>query len=300
MTSLFRCMLAIALLGQSFAASDESKRTPHFEAPAPGSAPPRIALVLGSGGHRGFAHVGVLKALSENGIQPDLIVGASIGAVVGALYAGGMSAAELEKLAYDLNMMEFFELKMLFGKTPGGTGVQDFVSRNVQGRLIEELRTPFAAAATRVRDRSLVLFNRGDTGLAVRASAASPGEFTPVEIAGEMYVDGDEVSPVPIRAARRLGARVVIAIDVSAYERETPQGVPSRWIEKDARRAKQIAAEAPAADVLIHPDIGYYAGRNEAYRRRVIAIAYRATREKLPAILAAIAKAGVAGSNAAR
>jgi NTE family protein len=291
-----RDFFGIALLGPlaCFAASDAANRTPRFEPPPKGAVAPRIALVLGSGGHRGFAHVGVLKALAENGIRPDLILGTSIGAVVGALYAGGMSATELEQLAYDLNMMEFFELKMLFGRTPSGRGVQDFVSRHVQGRLIEELRIPFAAAATRVRDHALVLFNRGDTGLAVRASAASPDEFAPVEIGGEMYMDGDEVSPVPIRAARRLGARVVIAIDVSAYAQETPAGVPARWIEKDARRAKQIAAEAGAADVLIHPDIGYYAGRNEAYRRRVIAIAYRVTREKLPAILAAIAKAGAA------
>jgi len=95
---------------------------------------------------------------------------------------------------------------------------------------------------------------------------------------------------VPIRAARRMGARVVIAVDVSAYAQETPAGVPAQWVEKDARRAKQIAAEAPQADVLIHPDIGYYAGYDEAYRRRVIAIAYRAARERLPAMLAAVAR----------
>ena len=273
------------------AAGEEASRTPHFEAPAPGSPRPHIALVLGSGGHRGFAHVGAIKALAENGIRPDLVIGSSIGAAVGALYASGLGAAELEKLAYDLNMMEFFELKMLFGKLPTGSGVESLVNRYVKGRAIEQLPVAFAATATRVRDHALVLFNRGDTGLAVRASAASPGEFEPVEIAGETYMDGDEVSPVPIRAARRLGARVVIAVDVSAYATETPPGVPAKWIEKDARRAKQIAAEAPEADVLIHPDIGYYAGRNEAYRRRVIGIAYRATREKLPAILAAIGRA---------
>lgn len=295
-----RVLAFVLLFNFGFAEAVSEDRTPRFEAPAPGSAPPRIALVLGSGGHRGFAHVGVLKALAENGIRPDLILGSSIGAVVGALYAGGMGAGELEELAYKLNMLEFFELKMLVRKKPTGRGVQDFVARNVRGRLIEELPIAFAAAATRLRDRSLVLFNRGDTGLAVRASAASPDEFEPVEIGGELYVDGDEVSPVPIRAARRLGARVVIAIDVSAYMQETPPGVPARWVEKDARRARQIAAEAPAADVLIHPDIGYYAGRNEAYRRRVIAIAYRVTREKLPAILAAIARAGAAPPGAAR
>ncbi len=138
----------------------------------------------------------------------------------------------------------------------------------------------------------MVLFNRGDTGLAVRASGASPGQFEPVRIGSDMYVDGDEESPVPIRAARRLGAKVVIAVDVSAYVADTPPGVPEQWREKDARRARQVESEAPAADILIHPDIGYYAGHDEAYRHRVIAIAERVAREKLPEIRAVLARAG--------
>ena len=287
-------VLAIFLLGTAgcFAPDEESsgKRAPRFEPPRPGTAAPRVALVLGSGGHRGFAHIGVLKALSEGGFRPDLIIGSSVGAVIGSFYAGGMSAAEIEKLAYSLNSLELFELKTLFGRPATGSRVQGFVNKHIQGRAIEELPMPFAAAATRVRDSSLVLFNRGDTSIAVRASAASPGQFEPVRISGEAYVDGDVVSPVPIRAARRMGARVVIAVDVSAYVQKTPAGVPAEWVEKDARRAKQVAAEAPDADVLIHPDIGYYAGHDETYRRRVIAIAYEAARERVPAVLAAVAR----------
>jgi len=285
-------VVAIVLLVNAACADEDfsGKRTPRFEPPRPGSAPPSVALVLGSGGHRGFAHIGVLKALTENGIRPDLIIGSSVGAVVGSLYAAGMSPTEIEKLAYSLNLPAFFELRTLLRKPATGRAVQDFVNTHVQGRTIEELPIPFAAAATRVRDSSLVLFNRGDVGIAVRASAASPGGFEPVRISGEAYVDGDVASPVPISAARRMGSRVVIAVDVSAYVQETPSGAPAEWIEKDARRAKQVAAEAPEADVLIHPDIGYYAGYSETYRRRVIAIAYRAARERLPAVLAAVAR----------
>jgi len=302
MIRFFRLVLAIALLGNAgCSGGDEEfsgKRAPRFQPPGPGISPPRVALVLGSGGHRGFAHIGVLKALTENGVRPDLIVGSSVGAVVGSLYAGGMSAAEVEKLAYSLHSIEFFELKTLFGRPATGRAAQDFVNKHVQRRTIEELPIAFAAAATRVRDSSLVLFNRGDTGIAVRASAASPGGFEPVLISGEAYVDGDVASPVPIRAARRMGARVVIAVDVSAYVQETPSGVPAEWVEKDARRAKQVAAEAPEADVLIHPNIGYYAGHSEAYRRRVIAIAYQAARERLPAVMAAVARATEARAGA--
>lgn len=287
--------LAFALLAIAAAACNDdvpSERLPRF-VPAAG-APPTVALVLGSGGPRGFAHIGVLKVLEENGIRADLVVGTSVGAMVGALYATGMTAAELEREAYGIKVLDFFEIGMLGGGAASGLTTQRWVNERVGGKPLEALRTPLVVGATRVSDGRLVLFNHGDTGLAVRASSASPGQFKPVSVGGEMYVDGDESSPVPIRAARSLGAKLVIAVDVSAYESTTPPNVPREWVEKDARRAKQVAAEAPAADVLLHPDIGYYAGHSEDYRRRVIAAAEAYTREQVPAIRAAFAKAGLA------
>jgi len=270
-----------------------SERLPRFE---PMTTRPRVALVLGSGGPRGFAHIGVLKALEAAGVHPDLVVGSSVGAMVGALYCSGYSARKLEDLAYGLNLLEFLEPSMMWGGAASGRAVQAFVNKAAGDRAIESLGLPFAAVATRLSDRKLVVFNRGDTGLAVRASGASPGEFKPVRIGAEMYVDGDESSPVPIRVARELGAQVVIAVDVSAYLEETPEGVPQDWIDKDERRARQIRAEAPQADVLIHPDIGYYAGHDEGYRRRVVDIAEQATREEMPKVLAAVAKAAAASN----
>lgn len=280
--------LLAAILAAACASDDvPPERLPRFE--PPGTAP-RLALVLGSGGPRGFAHIGVLKVLEEAGIRPDLIVGASVGAMAGALYAAGHTAAELERMAHEIDVLDFFEWQHLTRMPATGRAVQDYVNEHVRGRAIEALGTPFAATATRLSDRSLVIFNRGDTGLAVRASGASPGQFKPVAIGGVEYVDGDEASPVPIRAARRLGARVVIAVDVSAYLETTPESVPREWVVKDERRAKQVAAEAPEADILLHPDIGYYAGHSDEYRRRVIAIAERYTREQLPKIRAALEK----------
>jgi len=263
------------------------ERLPRFE---PWSVRPRVALVLGSGGPRGFAHIGVLKALEEAGVHPDLVVGSSVGAMVGALYAAGYDAHKLEDMAYGLNLFEFLEANMMWGGAASGRAVQAYIDKAVGDRPMEALGIHFAAVATRLSDRKLVVFNHGDTGLAVRASGASPGEFKPVRVGNEMYIDGDEASPVPIRVARELGAQVVIAIDVSAYLEQTPPGVPQEWIDKDERRAKQIRAEAPGADVLIHPDIGYYAGHDEDYRRRVIAIAERVAREQMPRVKAAIAK----------
>ena len=283
--------LLAAVLGAACASDDvPPERLPRFEPPA---SQPRVALVLGSGGPRGFAHIGVLKVLEEAGIKPDLVVGSSVGAMAGSLYAAGFKAVELERMAYDIDIFDFFEWQHLTRRPATGRALQAYVNGHVKGRPIEGLGMQFAATATRLPDRSLAIFNRGDTGLAVRASSASPGQFQPVTIDGIDYVDGDEASPVPIRAARKLGARIVIAVDVSAYLETTPQGVPREWVVKDERRARQVAAEAPEADVLLHPDIGYYAGHTEEYRRRVIAMAERYTREQLPRIRAALASSAM-------
>ncbi|HET7546294.1 MAG TPA: patatin-like phospholipase family protein, partial [Usitatibacter sp.] len=249
----------------------------------------KIALVLGSGGPRGFAHIGVLKVLEEAGIHPDLIVGSSVGAMVGVLYAAGYDARSLQHMAEDLDMARFLELRELVRKPATGAPIQAFVNEKVHHRTLEALRMPVGVAVTRLSDHKLVIFDRGDAGLAVRASAADPDNFAPVRIGDDSYADGDELSPVPIRAARAMGARFVIAVDVSAYAETTPQGVPRKWIDKDARRARQIRAEAPFADVMLHPDIGYYAGYDQKYRKRVMSVAEAYTRKKLPEIRAALA-----------
>ncbi|MGE5095221.1 MAG: patatin-like phospholipase family protein [Betaproteobacteria bacterium] len=282
---------ALVLLAACQSEQVAPERLPRF---VPLATPPKVALVLGSGGPRGFAHIGVIKVLEEAGVRPDFIIGSSVGALVGALYASGYTAPQLEQFAYDLSMLEFFELSMLRGAKASGTPIQHYVNECVGHRAIEQLRIPFAAAVTRVSDRKLVLFTHGDTGLAVRASGADPDEFQPVKVGNDMYVDGDVVSPVPIHAARALGAKVVIAVDVSAFAEDTPEGVPKEWIDKDARRAAQVRVEAPQADVLLHPNIGYYAGYKESYRRRVIAAAEAYTRAHLAEIRAAFAHAGLA------
>jgi NTE family protein len=262
---------------------------PSYVAPA---RTPRVVLVLGSGGPRGFAHIGVLKVLDAAGIRPDYVVGSSIGALVGAFYAGGNSGLALEAMALDASPVTFLDVSAAWsGGRSKGIALQSFVQSKLEGRPMQGLGAGFAAVATRLRDGATVTFNHGHTGLAVRASSAIDELFLPVSFGGETYVDGDETSPVPVRAARKLGALVVIAVDVSAYVENTPAGVPDEWRVRDRRRAAQIAAEAGDADVMIHPDIGYYAGSSVEYRKRLIATAEKATREALPAIQAAIVRA---------
>ena len=262
-------------------------------APAPSPVTSNIALVLGSGGPRGFGHIGVLKALEDAGIRPDLIVGSSAGALIGTLYASGMNARALERLAEDMSLLPFLEPQFLVGRPGTGKPIQKFVDRMVSNRPLQAMATPIRIAVTRLPDRTLLLLGQGDAGLAVRASAADPDRYASVRIGQTEYADGDLVAPVPINAARELGARFVIAVDVSAYASETPADVPEEWRRKDARRAQQIAAEASGANVMLHPNLGYYAGFSADYRRRVIELAEQHTRQRLPEIRAAMLAAGL-------
>jgi len=264
---------------------------PRF-APYPPDQRPRVALVLGGGGPRGFAHIGVLKVLEENGFEADLVVGASVGAMLGALHANGMTAGEIEKLALDLDPKRFIGIATS-GLAGDGNGIFRWVDELTNGRPLEGMRKKLAVTAARRSDNQLTIFNVGNTAAAVRASSAMPGQFSPVRIRGVEYVDGDEATPVPIKAARMLGAHIVVAVDVSAYVSAIPVDAPTAWQVRDLTRAATVATEAAFADVLIHPDLGYYAGISQDYRKMCIARGAAAARVALPKIRAALAAAVV-------
>lgn len=254
---------------------------------------PLIAVALGSGGPRGLAHVGVLKALEANGIVPDLIVGTSSGAIVGALYGSGLPIGDIETMAMELQPTAILDFSYSNRGYIRGEALQNFINRLVKQRPLEQLAKEVAVVSTDLKTGRAVVFNRGDTGLAVRASSAIPGRFQPVKINGKVYLDGDLVSPVPMRIARELGADVVIGIDVSAYLEDTPteKSFPTDWIVTGTMRKTIVDYEAQYADVIIHPNIGYYAGWSEGYKRRCFALGERAALEAIPKIKAAIATA---------
>lgn len=177
--------------------------------------PHKIALVLGGGATKGFAHVGVIKGLEANQIFPDMIVGTSAGSVVGALYAAGYSAADLEKISTRIEEGEIRDWSFPDRGIFKGEALQDFVNKAVGQRPLEKLKYPFAVITTDLHTGEQVVFQTGNTGMAVRASSAVPGVFQPVLISGHEYVDGGLVSPVPVEVARKLGADFVIAVDVS-------------------------------------------------------------------------------------
>jgi NTE family protein len=235
--------------------------------------PARVAWVLSSGGPRGFVHVGVLKALEELHLQPDLIVGGSVGALVGALYACGIRAAALERMAMDLSLSDMGRLAVTGdGKFAGGP-IAELINRELRHLPIEKLPTRFAAAVVQRSARTPVLFNAGNCGLAVQASAAIEGLFTPVRIRNVQYVDADLVTPMPVRMARALGASRVLAIDASAHEDKAPESA-HRYREGDLRKRALTEPDARAADLTLHPDFGYYVSVSQEYRERAIQAGY--------------------------
>jgi NTE family protein len=214
---------------------------------------PLVALALGSGGARGFAHIGVIKALEDAGIEPDIVTGSSSGAIVAALYAGGRRARELEEIALALGQSDLVDFT-LFGKGwVRGEALQEFVNRMVDERPIERLARPFAVVATQANNGRMTVFNRGDTGLAVRASASVPNLFVPPVINGEEYVDGGLTSPVPVKLARAMGADVVIAVDVSWFAQT--RNSPGDGMARNGRsgRYQLLTDELDAADFVIVP-----------------------------------------------
>jgi NTE family protein len=232
--------------------------------------------------------VGVLKAFAALGLDPAIVVGASVGAMVGALYAARMDASDLERLALGLDITDFLRLGGERGVTGDAMAIERFVNAQISVRRIEQLPRRFAATAVAMPEQRLVTFNHGNLGVAVRASSALPGTFTPARIAGVDYIDGDELAPVPCESARRMGADIVIAVDVSAHLSSTPPSAPEHWQIRDRRRTAAIARDLRFADVHVHPDLGYYADVRAAYRKRCIAIGEATAHARWPAIAAAL------------
>lgn len=224
--------------------------------------PPKIALVLGGGAARGFAHVGVIKTLEAQGIVPDIVVGTSAGSVVGALYAAGYNGFDLQKIALQMDEASVGDLALPNRGFIKGEALQNFVNRVVQNRGLEKLNKLFAAVATDLKSGEAVVFRTGNTGMAVRASSSVPGIFQPVVISGREYVDGGLVSPVPVRVAKSLGADIVIAVDISSKPRDGQvRDSIDVLLQTFTIMGQSISRlELAEADVVIRPDTGTIKG----------------------------------------
>ena len=264
------------------------------EAPTPPPAPTqiRIGLALGGGAARGFAHVGVIKALEAQGILPDIVVGTSAGAVVGALYASGLNGFELQKVAMDMDKNHIFDWNVTLRGALKGDPLRNFVNDAVSQRPLEKLKRSFAVVATDFNSGESALFRTGSTGWAVQASAAVPGVFQPVAINGREYVDGGLVSPVPARAARRLGADFVIAVDISAKPRDGRSGNSiDMLLQTYAIMGQTISRhELSDADVVIRPATGELSATSLDDRHRAVLEGEKAAAASMAAIKEKLAR----------
>jgi NTE family protein len=254
--------------------------------PRPAPRLPRIGLALGGGAARGFAHIGVIQVLEENGIRPDLVVGTSAGSVVAALYAAGNSGAQLATLADGMDESSITDWAFPLRGAIRGEALAAYIRKNTGGKTIEQLKMPLGIVATDLADGQPILFQRGDTGTAVRASSSVPAVFQPVKIGAREYVDGGLVAPVPVRYAKQMGAEFVIAVDISSPPDGAATGDAMRMLlQTFSIMGRSINNfELKEADVVLRPRLTGISSADFAARKRSIA----AGREMALAMLAEI------------
>ena len=256
--------------------------------------PIKIGLALGGGAARGFAHVGVIAVLEQAGIKPQLVVGTSAGSLVAALYASGKTSAQLQQTAMTMEEVAITDWMLpIIGRGMfRGDALAKYVNELVAGRLMENMAIPLGIVATDLGNGNAVLFQKGDTGTAVRASSAVPAVFQPVKINGREYVDGGLVSPVPVRFARQMGADVVIAVDISNPPEANPaDGTLQILLQTFAIMGKSINDfELKAADVVVRPSQAGLKSADFSARKQAIEAGRAAMLAALPALRARLAQ----------
>ena len=292
MFRLLPCLVAFALLAGCGSLPSLSSSKPAATPPAaataaaPVAAKPKIGLALGGGAARGFAHIGVIKMLEAQGIVADYVAGTSAGAVVGSLYAGGYDAFAMQKIAVQLDEKIFADWTLGGRGLLKGEALQDFINQHLSKRPLEKLNKPFATVATDLNSGERVVFRTGDTGMAVRASAAVPGVFQPTQFRGRSFVDGGLTSPVPVQAAREMGADIVVAVDIS----DRPEGQPVDSLAAILWQTTTImggligANELKGADIVIRPKLRYVRSWDFTARHDAMLEGERAALAALPNI----------------
>ncbi len=286
---------------------------PVIETVTPIENQPKVALVLGGGGAKGFAHIGVIKALEENGITPTLVVGTSVGSLVGSLYASGYNAKQLEQLALTTSDSELTDFTLSNQGFIEGIKLKNFINKKVGGRAIEDFPISFAAVAAEKHTLKKAIFSSGDAGLAVQASCSVPNIFISPRIpekVGKKYVDGGVVSLVPVDSARDLGADIIIAVDVTITNVNTSasnkiptiNSLSSFWgflennfvanatasvtdsSQANTKRSTAMRRERERADIVIIPDIGHISSLDTSQRRALMMAGMQATTPQIAAI----------------
>ncbi len=283
-TKLFLVALFISLI-----ASCASTHGPQVT----GKTRPTIALVLGGGAARGFAHVGVIRALEQEKVPIDMVIGTSVGSLIGAIYAHDTNSFELEWTAFSLEKDQVFDYGIFSAFTSmgpvKGDKLEEFVKSKVPGN-IEDLKLPFAAVATDLNRGTRVVIDRGPVARAVHASSAIPGVFNPVEHQGKLLVDGGVMDNIPISVARERGADIVIAVDISEnvinFNITNLIDVMVQSINIMFR--ENVVHKLKAADVVIVPAVGDVGMLDFTQKKRCMQAGIEATQKAMPEIREAL------------
>lgn len=287
--------LLTAVLLTLLAACASGGPAPEAITPAPKPVPAkpvRIGIALGGGAAKGFAHIGVIKMLEANGLRIEVVSGTSAGSVVGALYASGMDAFQMQKTAFGLDEAQIRDVSLFSGGVVKGQKLQDYVNQLVGNRRLEGMKKPFAVVSTQLETGERTVFVRGNTGQAVRASSSIPGVFEPVVIGQKHYVDGGVVSPVPVDAARQLGADFVIAVDISTKASgKNPGSLLGTVNQSIAIMGQKLGQQELArANVVIRPLVSDIGPADFEQRNNAILEGERAALAVMPQIRAQLAK----------
>ena len=264
--------------------SAQGQNTVSHTAPKPKAT---VALALGGGASKGFAHIGIIKVLKENNIPIKIVTGTSAGSIVGSMYASGMSPDRLELEAEILGKTDLVDLTLSTSGFIKGEKLQNYINRKVGNRPMQQFPIKFAAVATDFESGKPVVFNVGNAGQAVRASASIPNVFQPVVIGSRKYVDGGLSQPVPVSAAKKMGANFIIAVDISARPaKNVSQGMFS-YLDQTFNVMSQTALhqELGQANVVIKPqvlELGSVGGFDQ--KQRAIQLGEQAARAALPEI----------------
>ncbi|MBM4331488.1 MAG: patatin-like phospholipase family protein [Deltaproteobacteria bacterium] len=260
--------------------------------PPPPPKPAKVALVLGAGAAKGFAHIGVLKVLEAHKIPIHMIVGTSVGSFVGSFYAYGYNAFQLQGLALTVEKGDLIDFIVPDNGFIQGLKLAEYVNKTLKNTPLEKLNIPFYAVATDIQNGQEVIFGKGNTGAAVRASCSVPGVFRPVKIGDRMYVDGGVVSPVAVEAAKQYGADIVIAVDISSdVGAAKPQGTIETLLQSVNIMYSRLAAiQCAKADVVIKPKVGHIGSSDFSKRHEAILEGEKAAAEALPKIKEIIEK----------
>ena len=247
---------------------------------------PRVALVLGGGAARGFAHVGVIRVLEREKIPIDLIVGTSVGSLVGAIYADKKNSFELEWTAFSLEEKDLFDYTFI-SPTQGfvrGERIEEFVLKKVAARELQQLKIPLTVVATDIQNGESVTLQTGSVARAVRASSAIPGIFIPVRHNGRLLVDGGVLNSVPVDVARKMGADIVIAVNLGGGRKAAQvnnvfdaivQSLHLMSIEGTEARLKN-------ADVVIEPQVSHIGLIDFSKKKELLALGIQAAEQALP------------------